>query len=143
LIVDDEKEFVDGLLKRLRRRGIACQGVYCGTDALAMIAFGEFDTVLLDMLLPDQNGGEVLRRIKVLRPETRVIMLTGHASVDAGRESICYGAADYLIKPVELETLYEKLTAGTVGSAERSNKGSPSRKNSRDETVLITSHYGG
>lgn len=110
LIIDDERDFVDGLLKRLRRKGIACHGVYCAAEAFEKIASETYDTVLLDMLLPDQNGNEVLRRIKSQRPETRVIVLTGHASVAEGRESIRYGAADYLVKPVEMETLFERLS---------------------------------
>ncbi|MEW6501350.1 MAG: response regulator [Thermodesulfobacteriota bacterium] len=111
LIVDDEADFVESLTKRLRRRGIACDGAGCGTEALARLAAAPYDVVLLDMLLPDTNGNEVLRAIKAQWPTTQVIILTGHASVEAGRESLTRGAAEYLMKPLEMETLFDKLTA--------------------------------
>ncbi|MEW6595211.1 MAG: response regulator [Thermodesulfobacteriota bacterium] len=113
LIVDDEADFVDSLTKRLRRRGINCDGASCGAEALTKLAAARYDVVLLDMLLPDQNGNEVLRIIKAQWPSTRVLILTGHASVEAGRESLRRGAAEYLMKPLETETLMEKLTALT------------------------------
>ena len=111
LIVDDETDFIDSLTKRLRRRGIACDGAGSGAEALAKLAATPCDVVLLDMLLPDTNGNEVLRAIKRQWPHIRVIILTGHASVEAGRESLNRGAADYLMKPLKMETLFDKLTA--------------------------------
>lgn len=111
LIVDDEADFVESLSKRLRRRGIACDGAGCAAEALTRLAADRYDVVLLDMLLPDQNGNEVLPTIKAQWPTITVIILTGHASVEAGRESLRHGAADYLMKPLEMETLFEKLTA--------------------------------
>lgn len=113
LIVDDEKDFVDSLVKRFRRRGIASDGVYRGVDAVRKVTAISYDVVLLDMLLPDQDGNSVLRQLKAVRPALRVLMLTGHASVESGRESLRHGAAEYLMKPVELETLYEKLSANS------------------------------
>ena len=111
LIVDDESDFVESLTKRLRRRGVICDGAGCAAEALTRLASAPYYVVLLDMLLPDQNGNEVLPTIKAQWPATTVIILTGHASVEAGRESLRHGAADYLMKPLETETLFDKLTA--------------------------------
>ncbi|HSR35665.1 MAG TPA: response regulator [Desulfurivibrionaceae bacterium] len=111
LLVDDEADFVESLGKRLRRRGIACDGAGCAAEALAKLAAAPYDVVLLDMLLPDKNGNEILPAIKAQWPATQVIILTGHASVAAGKESLRHGAADYLMKPLEMETLFDKLTA--------------------------------
>jgi DNA-binding response OmpR family regulator len=111
LIIDDEEAFVETLGKRLRRRNLACEGVFTGSAGLAWLREHDCDVVLLDMRLPDMDGNEVLRRIKEIRPEQQVVILTGHASASAGLEGIRAGAHDYLMKPVEFETLLEKLTA--------------------------------
>lgn len=113
LVVDDEADFVETLLKRLARKGVDCAGAGSGDEALEKIRAGKFDVVLLDMNMADKNGNEVLKEIKQISPDTQVIILTGYASASAGREGLGSGACDYLIKPVEFETLYEKLvTAG-------------------------------
>lgn len=109
LVVDDEKEFIHTLMKRLRRRGLECEGVLSGEEAISKICAREFDVVLLDMKLPDMDGNSTLVEIKTMRPDTRVIILTGHASVNEGVEGIKNGAVDYLMKPVEFESLFEKL----------------------------------
>ncbi|MBE0429154.1 MAG: response regulator [Thermoleophilia bacterium] len=109
LVVDDEVDFVETLLKRLRRRGVECDGVHCGRDAMEKITHHDFDVVLLDMKLPDGDGNDLLREIRKLGSRARVVILSGFASAQAGREGLGCGAFDYLIKPVEMETLYEKL----------------------------------
>lgn len=109
LVVDDEKEFVATLVQRLRKRGWASEGVLSGNEAITRVAVSDFAVVLLDMRLPDMDGGQVLQEIKKLRPASRVIILTGHASASEGEEGIKNGAFDYLLKPVEFETLLEKL----------------------------------
>lgn len=113
LIVDDEEEFVSTLVQRLRKRGWSSEGVLTGGAAIAKAVDCDFGVVLLDMRLPDMDGGQVLQEIKKIRPDSRVVILTGHASASEGEEGIRNGAFDYLIKPVEFETLLEKLrTAG-------------------------------
>lgn len=109
LIVDDEEDFVASLTKRLRRRGVLCDGALNGKEALSRLRKQPSDVVLLDMLLPDLDGNTVLREIKRQWPHIEVIILTGHVSVAAGQESLRQGAADYLVKPVELETLLDRL----------------------------------
>ena len=65
--------------------------------------------MLLDMKLPEMDGNSTLVEIKKIRPETQVIILTGHASASDGIEGMKNGALDYLMKPVEFESLFEKL----------------------------------
>jgi two-component system OmpR family response regulator len=109
LVIDDEQDFVDTLLKRLRRKGVDCDGAYSGDGAKDKMMGREFDVVLLDMKLADEDGNEVLKELQVLSPTTRFLILSGYASASAGRAGIGNGAVDYLIKPVEFETLYEKI----------------------------------
>jgi len=109
LVIDDEEDFVSTLLKRLGKKGLDCEGVFSGHGAIEKFREREFDVVLLDMMLADMSGNEVLRELKKLRPGAQVVILSGHASASAGREGLGCGAFDYLIKPAEFETLYEKL----------------------------------
>lgn len=111
LVVDDEEEFVATLVRRLRKRGWASEGALTGSAAIAKVAASEFAVILLDMRLPDMDGGQVLQEIKKIKPASRVIILTGHASAREGEEGIKNGAFDYLLKPVEFESLLEKLEA--------------------------------
>lgn len=118
LVVDDEVDFVDSLIKRLRRMGVDCDGATTGLGALEKMKDRGFDTVLLDMRLADENGNDVLKQIKQLHPETQVVILSGYASASAGRTGLEQGALDYLIKPVEFETLYERLREAFSGRLE-------------------------
>lgn len=110
LVVDDEAEFLDMTVKRLQKRGLECEGVPSGEDAVARIQAKSFDVVLLDVKMPGMDGIETLREIKRLKPLVEVVMLTGHASVQSGIEGMRLGAFDYLMKPMELDALVDKLS---------------------------------
>lgn len=109
LLVDDEEDFLRTILKRLAKRGIQAEGANRGEQALAMLAENPRDVVVLDVKMPGMDGIEVLKRIKANWPTTEVIMLTGHASIDAAVEGMGCGAFDYLMKPADLEDLLYKL----------------------------------
>jgi len=111
LIVDDEEEFREMTSKRLGKRDLACETAPDCDTALEMIAKKNYDVVLLDVKMPGRDGIETLREIKKMAPMTEVVMLTGHASVESGINGIKYGAFDYLMKPMELDLLFEKLNA--------------------------------
>jgi len=68
-------------------------------DGLARVETDEPDLVFCDIRMPEMSGLEVLRRIKAIRPETEVIMITAYASLDTAQEALRAGATDYLLKP--------------------------------------------
>ena len=109
LVVDDEQEFLDITVKRLEKRGLKVKGAESGEKALQILEHSSTDVVLLDVKMPGIDGIETLRRIRSMKPLTEVVLLTGHASVDSGIEGMKLGAFDYLMKPIELEPLLEKL----------------------------------
>ena len=111
LIVDDEEEFREMAVTRLNKRDLECESASDGDTALEMIAKKNYDVVLLDVKMPGRDGIETLREIKKIAPLTEVVMLTGHASVESGINGIKYGAFDYLMKPIDLEPLFDKLNA--------------------------------
>ena len=109
LLVDDEEEFLRTIIKRLSRRGIEAVGATRGEQALELMTESARDVVVLDVKMPGMDGLEVLKRIKTQWPNTEVIMLTGHASVEAAVEGLDRGAFDYLMKPADFEDLLYKL----------------------------------
>ncbi|MBU1276403.1 MAG: response regulator [Proteobacteria bacterium] len=109
LVVDDERDFLESLVRRLQRRSVDAAGVTSGEAALEHLERQRADVVVLDVKMPGMNGIDVLRRIKQLYPEVEVILLTGHASVESGVEGLALQAFDYLIKPVKLDELIERI----------------------------------
>ncbi len=109
LIVDDESDFLEIIVKRLKARDIDVSGVESGYLALEALDSRNPDVIILDVKMPGLDGIETLREIKKKKPLTEVIMLTGQASVDSGIQGMQLGAFDYLIKPVALDELLEKV----------------------------------
>lgn len=109
LLVDDEEKTVKYLSRHLIKRGFNVGTALSGPAALEKVEAQDFAVVILDVLMPGMNGIETLREIKKIAPLTEVIMLTGHASVEAGIEGMRLGAFDYLMKPLDLDELVKKI----------------------------------
>ncbi len=110
LIVDDEEDFLDTVVRRLEQRKIDVTGVRSGEQALEQIKAREFHVIILDVKMPGgMDGIETLREIKKIQPKAEVILLTGHASVETSIEGMKMGAFDYILKPVKLESLLAKV----------------------------------
>jgi DNA-binding response OmpR family regulator len=109
LLVDDEEEFVAALSERLMLRGIQVETALCGEDAIAIMQANPADLIILDVMMPVLSGLEVLKRIKASHPKSQVILLTGHGATKEGIEGMRLGAFDYLIKPVDLDELLNKM----------------------------------
>lgn len=109
LLVDDEKDFLDIIAKRLARRKIDVQGVYGGRQALEKLAAEPFDVVVLDVKMPEMDGITTLKEIKKAHPIVEIILLTGHADMEAAVMGIDLGAFDYMLKPADLDELLYKI----------------------------------
>jgi two-component system, sensor histidine kinase and response regulator len=81
----------------------------CGRDGLKHAASHCVDVAILDIRMPDMNGTEVLRELKLIDPRTEIIMLTGYETIDSARAAVRYGAADYLNKPFDVFRLRETV----------------------------------
>jgi DNA-binding NtrC family response regulator len=110
LVVDNEVEFASTLAERLRLRKIEAESVFSGEDTMPAVARLQPDVIILDLDMPDMTGLEVLSQVKATDPSIEVILLTGHGSFDAGITGMELGAFDYIIKPVDLSQLFEKIT---------------------------------
>jgi DNA-binding response OmpR family regulator len=109
MVVDDEVDFLETIVKRLQARGIEVIGVESGYQALEVLDQCRPDVIILDVKMPGMDGIETLREIKKKKPLTEVIMLTGHASVESGIQGMQLGAFDYVMKPIALDELLEKV----------------------------------
>ncbi len=116
LLVDDEEDFVSTLAQRLQIRGYEAAIASDGEEALNMIGHHTYDVLVLDLMLPGMSGLEVLQAVKRQVPDLPVIMLTGQGSTREGMEGMRSGAFDYMMKPVDLDELKEKIDEAVDGS---------------------------
>lgn len=109
LLVDDEIEFVSTLAQRLSLRGYDVKTTESGEECLVVCGSEKFDIVVLDLMMPGMTGLEVLAKLKEIDKSIPVILLTGHGSTKEGMEGMKLGAADYLMKPLDIEELTGKM----------------------------------
>jgi two-component system OmpR family response regulator len=113
LVVDDEEDFLRSIVMRIELRGIEVHGVTNGAAALDYLKTNPeaVDVVLLDIKMPGMDGIEALRQIKSCCPTIEVIVVTGHASQEFSRLGRELGAFDYLVKPIRLDAILERIEA--------------------------------
>ena len=109
LLVDDEPDFKEVMLKHLSRKGIRLSVAECCLDALDLLETTPAEVIIMDMNMPGMNGIQCLRQVKERWPLTEVLILTGHASVQSGIEGMQSGAFDYCLKPIDVGELLEKV----------------------------------
>lgn len=99
LVVDDEERFATNMVKILQENEVMASAVFSGEAALEELAQNDYDVVLLDVKMPGLNALGTLRAMGEMNVKAKVIILTGHASVDDAVELLNMGAMDYLLKP--------------------------------------------
>jgi DNA-binding NtrC family response regulator len=109
LLVDDEQDFLDSLAERMRARGMDVSTTTSAEEAIKKAETGSYDAIVLDLMMPEMDGIEVLQAIKQKRPDVGVILLTGYASLDKGIEAMKLGAMDFVEKPADLKVLSAKI----------------------------------
>ncbi|WP_373501368.1 response regulator [Desulfococcus sp.] len=109
LLVDDEVEFLAPMVKRLKKRNYDVHTATNGKDAIDYIGQNHVDLVVLDVQMPGMSGIETLSEIKRIDPTIGVVMLTGHANIEAAVAGMELGAFDYLMKPMNFDELVYKL----------------------------------
>jgi DNA-binding response OmpR family regulator len=116
LLVDDEAEFASTLAERLELRGYRVTIANDGEEALQIVQDDPPQVVILDVRMPGLGGLEVLKRIKMEHRGLPVILLTGVGSTKDGIQGMQLGAFDYLMKPIRIEELTEKIreAAGSI-----------------------------
>jgi len=105
LIADDEKNTREGLRLLFQDRPLVVRLAADGEEALQIVRAEPVDVVLADLKMPKIDGLELLKRIKRESPQTEVIILTGHGTIESARDALKQGAYDYLTKPVDVDEL--------------------------------------
>ncbi len=124
LVVDDEPDLADVLVSMLRIEGWEARAVYDGAAAVAAARESAPDAVVLDVVLPDTDGFEVLRRLRADNPSVCVLFLTARDSVEDRIAGITAGGDDYVTKPFSLEEVLARLR-GLVRRAGITQAGDP------------------
>lgn len=106
LVVDDEQASREALVDVLREEGYAVTSASDGEAGKAAIESSDFDLVITDLRMPKLDGLGLLREIRSIAPQTLVILVTAHASVDSVVEALHQGAHDYMLKPL----IYDDVT---------------------------------
>jgi len=109
LVADDEPGVRESLAEVLRDAGYRVRTAADGAAALAALEEDEFAVVVTDLRMPGADGLAVLRRTRELAPQTAVVVMTAHSSIESAVEALRAGATDYLLKPVIFEDILVKV----------------------------------
>jgi DNA-binding response OmpR family regulator len=110
LIVDDEKNIRLTLSQALETLGAEIDTAANGEEALAKLKGREFGLILLDIRMPGMDGMEVLRLVREIRPDIRIIMITAYGTIESAVEALKLGAVDFLQKPFDPEEIRELVS---------------------------------
>jgi DNA-binding NtrC family response regulator len=109
LILDDEPIVGDRLKPALEKRGHRVEAFTCSQSALDRLAQKHFDVLVTDLKMKGPSGLDVLRFVKEHSPTTRVIVITGYATVEQAKESLRGGALEFIAKPFRISRLLELI----------------------------------
>jgi DNA-binding response OmpR family regulator len=110
LIVDDEKNIRLTLSQALEVLEVETDTAANGEEALAKLKEREFGLILLDLKMPGMDGMEVLRRVREIRPDIRIIIITAYGTVESAVEAMKLGAVDFIQKPFSPEEIRELVS---------------------------------
>ncbi len=119
LVIDDERSIRNTLKDILGFEGYSVEVAENGLKGIELVKISDFDIILCDIKMPEMDGIEVLEKILELKPETTVVMISGHGNIDTAVEAIKKGAYDFIVKPLDLNRLLITI------------------RNAGDKTVLI------
>lgn len=117
LLAEDERSLSRALVRILEKNNYTADAVYNGKDALSYIETGDYDAVILDIMMPEMDGITVLRKIREQGNRVPVLLLTAKAEIDDKVEGLDSGANDYLTKPFDMRELLARIRAMTRSSS--------------------------
>ena len=110
LLIDDEEIVNKRLRPALEREGYEVESFMVGKDALASIAAKDFDIVVTDMRIDEVNGLQVLEAARKKSSKTKVVLITGYATMELAREALAKGAFEVLAKPFRPQDLRDAIS---------------------------------
>ena len=119
LVVDDEPITRQSLTDILRLEGYAVTSAANGNEAIEYIRKNPVDLILLDLRMPGMGGMDVMRAVSQISPETEIILLTAHGSMDSAVDALRYRVHDYLLKPASPSQILASVERGLSRKAAR------------------------
>jgi DNA-binding NtrC family response regulator len=116
LIIDDDEQILDLLKMFLESNDHEVSTASSAEKGLAQVRKKAFDLILLDIMLPDEDGITVLGNMKKIVPNVPVIMITGGSDVEIAKECLKKGAVDYITKPFDFDYLRTAIIANMLGA---------------------------
>jgi DNA-binding NtrC family response regulator len=120
LIVDDEEGMRLAMSEALKRAGYITETSVDGISALSKLESERYSMVITDLKMPKVTGMDLLREIKKISPDTKVILVTAYGTVDCAVEAMKEGASDFLLKPFSFESLLQIVKGGFASSGKPS-----------------------
>lgn len=114
LIVDDDADLCKSLEIILKRQGLSVTTAEGGEAAIAAVEETNFSLILIDVVMPDMNGLEVLKALKTIAPDSRMVMMTGFVVADLIKNAIRLGVDGVLYKPFDVEVVARSLLSEDV-----------------------------
>ena len=111
LLVEDDSATSQSIEMMLRSEGYICDTTDMGEDGLEIGKLYDYDIIVLDLMLPDIDGYEVLRRLRAARVKTPILILSGLSGLDDKIKGLGFGADDYLTKPFDRRELVARIQA--------------------------------
>lgn len=111
LVVEDNLELLRVLEEALEEEGFEVDGTASGREGLQMALAGGYDCIVLDLMLPDMDGFELCRKVRLNKVETPILMLTAKDAVEDRVRGLSLGADDYLVKPFDIRELVARIWA--------------------------------
>ena len=109
LIVDDEKAIRESVSLVLSEEGYETEIASNGSEALNLLNDQDYDVLITDLKMPEMDGIELIKKSLKICPQTSVIIITAHASVESAIEALRIGAFDYILKPFDFDDLILKV----------------------------------
>ena len=122
LLVEDDAATAAGIALMLKKEGFVCDKTDLGEDGLEIGKLYDYDIIILDLMLPDIDGYEVLRRLRAARVHTPILILSGLAELDHKLKGLGFGADDFLTKPFDRRELLARIPSCAA------RKGTPHRR---------------
>lgn len=116
LIIEDDLAFANSLIRRLTKYSYCCEHASDSNQALLLARKMRPTIVLLDMKLGDESGLNLIKPLRSLLPQSKILLLTGFASIATAVDAIKLGADDYLAKPIDTKTLLTAIKVTTTDS---------------------------